>query len=105
MATKFDVTDGGIPTVFLDGPKKGQKGVVTPSAHGQPPDRLEFGEGNHTVYLRHRPQVFTTKDPISGKRRRLTGVTYRMDPDCPMGREVRAIIIEEQVRRGQEVNQ
>jgi hypothetical protein len=94
----FDRVDGGIPTLFLDGPKKGQVGVVTPSAHGQPPESLVFIDGQ-LLYLRRGKAKMTATDPISGGRRRVKGVTYEMDPQCRIAHEVRAIEAAEAARR------
>lgn len=99
---QYDRIEGGIATMFLDGPKKDQTGIVTPSVHGEPPERLHFGEGNHTIYLRQRGTVtVTANDPISGKRRRLKGVPYKLDPQCHMAAEVRAFMAGEHARRGE----
>lgn len=99
--TAFERIDGGIATVFLDGPKKGQVGVVTPGVHGEPPERLAFLEGNSLIYLRHGQKRLTGTDPITGKRRRLTGVSYKMDPQCALAREVALYDIGEGIRRGE----
>jgi hypothetical protein len=97
----FDRIDGGIASGFMDGPKKGQVGVVTVNAHGQPPEYLDFLEDNSLRYLRRTHGRFTVTDPVSGKRRRVTGVVYKMDPECRLAREVALIDIGEQVRRGE----
>jgi hypothetical protein len=101
MSQTLDRIDGGIPTVFLDGPKKGQTGVVTPSVHGQPPERLMFLPDNSLVYLRRGRTVLTGRDEITGKRRRLKGVTYQMDPQCSMALELAAYQAGEAAKRGE----
>lgn len=75
---RYDLIDGGIPATFLDGPKVGHLGVVTPD-EDVPPRTLVFLDD--LVYVRaHRMKV--DAHDANGQPRRYRGVGYRVDPAC-----------------------
>lgn len=96
---KFDIVDGGIPAVFLDGPKQGHSGVVTP-VDGTPPRYLRF-LGGLLIYERHSKRKVDGIDPYDGQPVRFRGVAYRMDPDCHTAQEVRRVDREALIESGE----
>jgi hypothetical protein len=75
----FDPVDGGIAATFVDGPKQGHVGVVTPE-DGMPPRTLSFL--NDLVYVRHERCKVRAVDGMTGQPVKYRGVNYRMDPTC-----------------------
>lgn len=94
----FDRVDGGIPATFLDGPKAGHVGVVTP-VNDMPPKTLGFYDGNSLIYKRHAKAKVTALDGLSGETRRYRGVSYRVDPDCDFMREVAKQVAEAKIEK------
>jgi hypothetical protein len=76
--SKFDTVDGGIPATFLDGPKAGHLGVVTPVGK-TPPAELRFLDD--LVYRRFKPTKIDALN-IHGQQVQYRGVSYRVDPGC-----------------------
>ena len=99
----YDQTSDGIPAIFLDGPKQGHMGCVTPTKD-MPPKALQFGEG--LVYLRvegvHKFKAHDLTQSDTTKPRKYKGVAYRMDKSCPFAKEVERIDREaiQRIRRG-----
>jgi hypothetical protein len=99
MGAQFDLVDGGVATVFVDGPKKGQMGVVTPERDGAPPPIICFMPGNALIYQRVGRVMLTANDGV--RRRRVRGVSYKMDPTCHLAKEAARVDMEALVESGQ----
>lgn len=93
----FDRVDGGIPALFLDGPKKGHVGVVTPDHLDQPPASLSFLHGQ--VIYQRKAKTKVKGRAATGQARRYDGVSYALAPDCPIAKDMERLEAEAKAQR------